>query len=224
MQVQYEKRKLIILCIPLLIFFTACDSSKREAEMILLKEKAENGDSLSQFQLAYRLHDKKSYSESLYWFKKSAEAGDPVSQNWVANFYEHGLGVKQNYQTAFFWYLKAARNGDPESQSWVGDAYREGLGIPKNISEAQKWMQKAKISWERVAKLGDEWAQLHLAEIYFTGKGVPKDNIKAYAWYLIAYWENEYNEIPGELKKILAVNDEKIGLKLAKAYKKEYGL
>ena len=57
---------------------------------------------------------KKSYSEALNWYRKSAEQGNASAQNNLGEMYRYGRGVKESSSEALNWYRKSAEQGNSE--------------------------------------------------------------------------------------------------------------
>lgn len=45
-----------------------------------------------------------------------AQQGDPIAQNNLGYFYNHGMGVPEDYAQARYWYEKSAQQGFVEAQ------------------------------------------------------------------------------------------------------------
>jgi TPR repeat protein len=56
------------------------------------------------------------YSQSMVWYKKSADAGYIPALVGIGDLYASGLGVEQDYEIATEWYLKAAEKGNKVAQ------------------------------------------------------------------------------------------------------------
>ena len=111
-------------------------------------------------------------------FRVRAATGDPQAQVYLAELYQHGLGVSWDPNKAFSWYLKAAGQGDVTGMSSVGSAYFYGLGVPQDFVEAGGWYLKA-------AQKGDQVAIDNLGQMYLKGDGVSRDPVQAYMWFTI---------------------------------------
>ena len=160
---------------------------------------AENGDVLSQVELARKYEEgrevEKSPQEALKWYQKAAEKGYAEAQYQLARCYEDGKGTEKNLPEAIKWYQKSAGQGNVFAQFRIckyeaekGDAkamfnlakcYDEGNGTAVNPQEAFKWYKKA-----AEKKYTDAYAPL--AAGYFYGKGTDKNLEKAVYWYQIA--------------------------------------
>jgi len=107
--------------------------------------------------------------------KALAEAGDPVSQNRLGTWYEHGTYMKADLAQAAVWYRLAAQNGNAFAQNNLGVLYARGVGVPLDKKEAAYWYAKA-------AEQGHHWAQANLAWIYQYGTAGEPDIDKALYW------------------------------------------
>jgi len=80
------------------------------------------------------------YQQSIYWWTKAANTGDPKYQTIIGDRYRHGgRGVIQDYKQAFSWYLLAARQGYEASQFELSRMYEQGEGIEQDNLRAYMW-------------------------------------------------------------------------------------
>jgi TonB family protein len=107
--------------------------------------------------------------------KTLAEAGDPLAQNRLGTFYEHGTGVKADMAQAAAWYLLAAEAGNAWAQNNLGVLYGRGTGVPKDMQQAVHWYALA-------AAQGHGWGQANLAWAYQYGTAGERDLDKAVYW------------------------------------------
>lgn len=82
--------------------------------------------------------------EALYWFRKSAEGGNPDAQAELGTRYEWGDGVRQDYAQAALWYRRAADHvpdlgGAGQGRNNLGLLYLNGRGVPKDNVQACLW-------------------------------------------------------------------------------------
>ena len=94
-----------------------------------------------------------------YQYKKAAEAGHPVAQNNLANFYRAGRGLPQDGALARQWFLRAAEQGYAKAQNNLAVLYQTGVGGEKDEKAAQAWYEKA-------ARQGFALAQGNLGTLY----------------------------------------------------------
>lgn len=107
--------------------------------------------------------------------RKRAEAGDPVAQNTLGAWYQHGTHVEADPAQAAAWYLLAAQAGNAFAQNNLGVLYYRGLGVPYDQKQAVYWYAKA-------AEQGHGWAQANLAWAYQYGTAGELDMDKALSW------------------------------------------
>jgi TonB family protein len=107
--------------------------------------------------------------------KQLAEAGDPVAQNRLGAWYEHGTYVKADLVQAAAWYRLAADSGNAIAQNNLGVLYYRGAGVERDMKQAVYWYAKA-------AEQGHGWAQANLAWAYQYGTAGEMDIDKALAW------------------------------------------
>lgn len=127
------------------------DDVIRGTKLEQLEIKAKNGDPDAQFELAdayecgtYGL--KKSMTDAIYWYIKSAEGGNSSAMNNLADSYGKGLGVPKDIEKAMYWYIKAAETGDPYQQVILADIYVTGRYCKKSIEKAKYWYREAAIN------------------------------------------------------------------------------
>jgi TPR repeat protein len=81
----------------------------------------------------------KDASKALYWYRKAAEAGDPVGQVKLGNRYYHGEGMPKDFSKAVDWWKKSAAQGNSEAQGMLATAYTLGHGVPYDQVLAYAW-------------------------------------------------------------------------------------
>ena len=77
------------------------------------------------------------------WYRKAADQGNAIAENFVGLSYENGLGVKKDLSEAMRWYRKAADQGNAEAENSIGYLYAHGLSVEQSLFEAMKWYRKA---------------------------------------------------------------------------------
>jgi TPR repeat protein len=115
-----------------------------------------------------------SVDDSIDTIRRSAEAGNPLSQVQLGNAFSSGDGVSKDDVEAAKWYRKAADQGYSLGQESLGACYYDGSGVGKDLAEAAKWFQKA-------ADQGEAGAQWGLGKCYANGPN--KDVVEAAKWY-----------------------------------------
>jgi TPR repeat protein len=119
------------------------------------------------------------YQESLRWFRKAADAGDPQAMCNVGSLYFAGLGIPKRYDEAIRWFNRCAMEGNLQGMFNLGVMYRDGLGIDKSYERAMIWFQKS-------ADGGNDSAMNAIGGLYEHGRGVTKDLSQAFTWYMKA--------------------------------------
>ncbi|HOY68686.1 MAG TPA: tetratricopeptide repeat protein [Candidatus Ozemobacteraceae bacterium] len=113
----------------------------------LIKDLAEQGDLIAQFQLglAYAKGDgvPHDYKSAIAWWLKAAEHGNISAQVQLGILYAKGEGVLQDYEEAAKWYRKAAEQGDAASQNLLGVLYSLGKGVPRDCVKSYFWLTLA---------------------------------------------------------------------------------
>ena len=145
-----------------------------------LKEKAESGDMVAQYQYANSLtnwHPKEDdYKQAVVWLRKSAEQGYAPAQCSLGYHYWAGKGINQNFEQAVLWYRKAAEQGNETAQFNLGVCYANGQGVTRSDYNAFTWYKKA-------AEQGYKNAEYSLGKAYYYGKGTTENNRLAFEWF-----------------------------------------
>ena len=145
-----------------------------------LREKAESGDMVAQYQYANSLtnyHPKEDdYKQAVVWLRKSAEQGYAPAQNNLGYCYSAGQGINQNFEQAVHWYRKAAEQENEIAQFNLGVCYANGQGVTHSDYSAFTWYKKA-------AEQGYKDAEYSLGMAYYSGKGIRKNNRLAFEWF-----------------------------------------
>lgn len=145
-----------------------------------LKEKAEGGDKVAQFEYAHKLEEwypkEEDYQQAVYWLQQSANQGYAPAQCNLGYHYDTGKGVKKDKEQAIFWYRKAAEQGDATAQYNLGLSYSYGDGVNKSESTALFWFKKS-------ANQGYANAEYSVGKAYYHGKGTPENNKLAFEWF-----------------------------------------
>jgi TPR repeat protein len=118
----------------------------------------------------------KDYQQAVAWFRKAAEAGEPLGMTNLGYVYENGYGVEKDHKEAITWYRKAAEAGDAQGMNNLGYMYGNGYGVDKDYKQAVIWYRKA-------ATAGKASGMANLGYMYVNGLGVDKDYKQAVAWY-----------------------------------------
>ena len=147
-----------------------------------LRQQAESGDAISQFNLGNRYHDgsgvKQSYKEAVKWYEKAAEQGLMYAQYNLGVSYQNGQGVKQNFTKAAEYFRMAADQGYPNAMLNLGNAYFAGQGVKQDLDQATYWYTKA-------SENGILSGTLNLANAYYRGQGVEQNFTRAFRLYQV---------------------------------------
>lgn len=173
-----------------------------------IKEMAEKGDIIAQYELATMCQDA---SEKIYWLSLSAKQGNWLSMNRLGNAYYEGTGVETDYKMAVKWYQASAERGYNWATYNLATMYQDGLGVEQDyyeavhlykklaeqgLAEAQNQMgiryqngegvgkdyKKAVYWYKKAADQGFSWGQYNLAKLYKDGNGCERDEKMAFAW------------------------------------------
>ena len=128
-------------------------------ELVLLKDKAEEGDPDAQFELGRRYLQgvglERNDVMALHWVRAAAQQGYARAEAGLAWMYAVGRGVVRDDVQAFDWYKRAAENGYMVAQRMLGKCYEKGVGTAVDADRARFWYEKA-------AEQGDEYAVARL--------------------------------------------------------------
>jgi len=116
------------------------------------------------------------YTETLSWYRRAAQAGDPEAQFLLGNILERGLKGPADPKAAAKWYRRAADQGHAKAEFRIAEMYYKGGTLPRDLGEAAKWMAKA-------ADAGIAEAQYNMGLMTERGQGVARDYAKAALWY-----------------------------------------
>jgi TPR repeat protein len=122
---------------------------------------------------------KQNDAESIRWYRKACERGDPEAQVKLASLLIEGHGVSKDYAEGRKWCEAAAKQNSPGGQACMGYLYRSGFGVDKNPSEAVKYLTQA-------AQANHAIAARMLGEMHETGEAGKVDRVEALLWYLRA--------------------------------------
>jgi TPR repeat protein len=121
--------------------------SGREAQVLELHQRAEQGEADAQFRLGVMYADGRGVpqndAEAVRWFRLAAEQGNVGAQAALGRAYEFGRGVPQNDAEAVRWHRLAAEQGHVGAQFGLGTMYFIGRGASQDYVEAYKWLNLA---------------------------------------------------------------------------------
>nr|WP_281380417.1 tetratricopeptide repeat protein [Marinobacter oulmenensis] len=72
----------------------------------------------------------------VYWLRKEAEAGVPISIRNLAWRYREGLEVEKDIDKAFEWIMKGVQADDGAAQAYAAEFFENGLGTEKDLVKA----------------------------------------------------------------------------------------
>jgi len=120
-----------------------------EEELKRTKEKAENGNARSMYELGEMYENGnnglvKDYEEAYKWYKKSSDAGDVMGTALVGECLLCGMGVERNQTEGLIMMAFAAAGGSNYACHLLGEIYFKGLfGSKVNYASAKRWLEKA---------------------------------------------------------------------------------
>lgn len=168
-------------------------SGRRHAQPI--EARAEQGDVRAQIVLAERakkgLGGPVDLKMAVHWYRRAADAGDPVALTALADCYDLGEGVAPDQSRAYQLLVTAAELGYAPAQLRVGLRLLGGVGTSVNRVDAVRWLHKA-------ARAGGPEAMTALARCYDNGVGVRRDRRMAAQWRAqaaSAYGPGEWPEV-----------------------------
>jgi TPR repeat protein len=96
---------------------------------------------------------RKDLQKAVYWFERSAEAGNVYAIKAIADCYRTGSGVKKDPSSAYAWLKK----GEDSAVCCLGlgELYELGEGVEKDLFEALYYYEKAEMlgGAEEIAKI-----------------------------------------------------------------------
>jgi TPR repeat protein len=122
---------------------------------------------------------KQDFQEAATWYRKTAEQGDPKSQNNPGVLRATGQGVPRDGVEVVRWYRLAAEQNDFEAHSNLAVMYLQGRGVRHDPERALQLCRKA-------AEGGYAVVQNNLALMYANGQALDRDYVWAYAWLDLA--------------------------------------
>ncbi|BCS82757.1 putative Sel1-like repeat-containing protein [Cotonvirus japonicus] len=148
-----ENQKYIFLILGILFY-------KKEYALIIknllnvIKNSAESGDALGQFNLAMsyafakKFYDPRNLSinyrsEILYWLEKAAKQNLIYAQCALADVYYYSKSLTKNYELGYHYLLLAINSGNAIAENILGSVYLYGKGVPLDEKEALKWYTKS---------------------------------------------------------------------------------
>ncbi len=121
----------------------------------------------------------KDMAQSLYWYRKAADHGDPSAQVQLGYFYYKGIGVARDPVESARWFARAIGSGSPTAKLNLAVLYLRGAGVPRDPELAMNFL-------DELARKGDTRAEAYLGIMYQNGFGAPQDQSVAEKWFLKA--------------------------------------
>lgn len=118
---------------------------------------------------------------AIYWFQKSADAGNASSMWGLVGAYE----FNEDWENALHWQIKAAKAGHKEAQHGLEQQHEHG-DLETKIDDEQVFDWYV---WS--AEQGHLWAQLFLAYAFRCSDLIEQDDEQAAHWYLQAATQGE---------------------------------
>ena len=148
-----------------------------------LKDLAEKGDAVAQYDYAARLADGRGVAQdqagAVAWFEKAATQGLPQAQYRLGAIYEKGVGTARDPKKAADWYQKAANQGHIRAMHNLAVVLAEGVDGKPDYNAAAQWFRRA-------AEYGVRDSQFNLAILYARGMGAPQNLSQSYVWFAVA--------------------------------------
>ncbi len=151
--------------------------------MAEVREHAEKGNPLAQFQLAQRLRTgdglDKNITQSTKWYRKAAEQGMSDAQYNLGVALEHGQGVAKDNTEATKWYRRAAEQWQTAAQYSLARLMLFGKGVDRNATGAARWFRIA-------AQARHIDSIYHLGLMNRDGLGMPNNPVLAGKWLILS--------------------------------------
>ncbi len=191
---------------------SAAPAPESQASLAALREQAEAGNAVAQYDLASRYAEGRSMARDLKlaadWYEKAAARGLAPAAYRLGSLYEKGLGVTRDFARAKSLYQKAAEQGHSHAMHNLAVLLAEGGDGKPDYAAASIWFRKA-------AEYGIRDSQYNLAILYARGLGVQQDLVQSYTWFAIAAAQGD--EDAGKKREDVATRLDAKSLALAKA-------
>lgn len=109
-------------------------------------------------------------------YLNGAEAGDPICQEKIADYYADGTVILKSNELALHYYELACKANNEKAQYKLGKKYQSGDGVVLDMKKAIDLFNKS-------AKQGYPKAENALAECYHLGDGIVKNDLLAIEWW-----------------------------------------
>jgi localization factor PodJL len=191
---------------------TAEPVTESPAAALALREQAEAGNAVAQYELATRYAEGRlmvrDFKLAADWYEKAAVRGLGPAQYRLGSLYEKGIGVSRDLARAREWYEKAANQGHSHAMHNLAVLIAEGGDGKPDYPTAAIWFRKA-------AELGIRDSQYNLAILFARGLGVQQDLVQSYKWFAIAAAQGD--EDAGKKREDVAAKLDAKALAQAKA-------
>lgn len=156
-----------------------------ERGMALMKQAADGGSRLAQFNIAQSILDKDrgdaGMTRAAVYYEMAAKAGLADAQYALSQLYAGGEGGKtRDDAEARRWLELAAKQAYDTAELDLAAWFIDGRGGPKDEKAGFLWMKRA-------AAAGNVAAQNRLAKLYVNGIGTDGDQVEGAAWYILAH-------------------------------------
>jgi uncharacterized protein len=162
---------------------TAQQTDQNSSELEALRQRAEGGNAISQYNLGVTYHLGLGVAvdceQALLWYSRAVDQDEPNAEQNLGTMFQSGVCVEKNQVAAVRLFRLSARHGDAGAETNLGFAYYTGEGIPQDYAEAARWFQKA-------ADQGQPKAMKAIGIMYATGESLPRDFISAHMWLNLA--------------------------------------
>ena len=114
-----------------------------EEKLEALKERADKGDSVAQYQFGADCWNKNDKAQGLIYISKAAGQGQPQAQLVLAHEYASGKNYEKDMQKAFSLFRKAADQGVAEAQYYLARLYLRDEATERNARKALDLLAKS---------------------------------------------------------------------------------
>lgn len=80
---------------------------------------------------------------AMYWYKRSADAGDVDAELRLGKLYREGKRIQADYTLSAHYYEMAAKQGNPVAEYKVGTMYYGGQGVVQSNHTAEIWFRRS---------------------------------------------------------------------------------
>ena len=91
-------------------------------------------------------------TQTVFWYKQAADAGNSKAQANLDFMYYEGLGVDRDYEQARYWYQQVADARNSQAQYNLAGMYYKGIGVSKDKEMAENLFKLAADQGHTLAK------------------------------------------------------------------------